>query len=42
MVVGSHRNWQGFQRKAVYTVGAGLVCRCMEQCTLEGRVQDEG
>ena len=26
-------------RKAVYTEGAGPVCKCMGQCTLEGSVQ---
>ena len=33
MVVGSNLSWQGFKRKAVYTEGAGLVCKCMGQCT---------
>ena len=25
-----------FKRKAVYTEGAGPVCKCTGQCTLEG------
>ena len=29
-------------RKAVYTEGAGLVCKCMGQCTLQGSVQGGG
>ena len=33
---------QGFKIKAVYTGGAGLVCKCMGQCTLEGSVQGGG
>ena len=33
---------QGFKRKAVYTGGAGPVCKCMGQCTLEGSVQGGG
>ena len=28
--------------KKVYTKGAGLVCKCMGQCTLEGSVQGGG
>ena len=24
---------------AVYTIGSGLVCKCTEQCTVEGSVQ---
>ena len=28
MVVGSNISWQGIKRKAVYTKGAGLVCKC--------------
>ena len=28
--------------KAVYTEGAGLVCKCIGQCTLEGSVQGGG
>ena len=27
-----------FKRKAVYTEGAGPVCKCTGQCTLEGSV----
>ena len=42
MVVGSNLSWQGIKRKAVYTEGAGLVCKCMGQCTLEGSVQGGG
>ena len=38
MVAGSNLIWQGIKRKAVYTKGVGLVCKCMAQCTLEGRV----
>ena len=33
---------QGFKRKAVYTEGAGLVCKCTGQCTLQGSVQGGG
>ena len=39
MVVGSSLSWQGFKIKAVYTKGAGLICKCMGQCTLEESVQ---
>ena len=28
MVAGSNLSWQGFKRKAVYTEGAGPVCKC--------------
>ena len=28
--------------KAVYTEGAGPVCKCTGQCTLEGSVQGGG
>ena len=42
MVVGSNLSWQGCKRKAVYTEGAGLVCKCMGQCTLKGSVQGGG
>ena len=42
MVAGSNLSWQGNKRKAVYTKGAGLVCTCMGQCTLEGSVQGGG
>ena len=42
MVAGSNLSWQCFKRKAVYTEGAGLVCKCMGQCTLEGSVQGGG
>ena len=38
MVVGSNLSWQGIKRKAVYTEGAGPVCKCMGPCTLEGSV----
>ena len=36
MVASSNLSWQSIKRKAVYTEGAGLVCKCMGQCTLEG------
>ena len=36
MVAGSNLSWQGIKRKAVYTKGAGPICKCMGQCTLEG------
>ena len=44
MVVGSNLSWLGFKRKAVYTEGAGPVCKCTGQCTLEGKgsVHDGG
>ena len=42
MVAGSKISWHGIKRKAVYTEGAGLICKCMGQCTLEGSVQGEG
>ena len=42
MVAGSNLRWQIIKRKAVYTEGAGLVCKCMGQCTLEGSVQGGG
>ena len=42
MVADSNLSWQGIKRKAVYTKGAGLVCKCMRQCTLEGSVQGGG
>ena len=28
MVAGSNLSWQGIKRKAVYTKGAGPVCKC--------------
>ena len=34
MVAGSNLSWQGIKRKAVYTEGVGLVCKCTGQCTL--------
>ena len=34
MVAGSDLSWQGIKRKAVYTEGAGPVCKCTGQCTL--------
>ena len=34
MVAGLNFSWQGNKRKAVYTEGAGPVCKCMGQCTL--------
>ena len=42
MVAGSNLSWQGFKRKAVYTEGAGLVCKCTGQCTLEGSAHGGG
>ena len=36
MVAGSNLSWQGIERKVVYTEGAGPVCKCTGQCTLEG------
>ena len=39
MVAGSNFSWQGIKRKAVYTEGAGLVCKCTGHCTLEGSVK---
>ena len=42
MVVGLILSWEGFRRKAVYTEGAGPVCECTGQCTLEGSVQGGG
>ena len=42
MVAGSNLSWQSIKRKAVYTEGAGPVCKCMGQCTLEGSVQGGG
>ena len=42
MVVGSNLSWQGIERKAVYTKGAGPVCKCTGQCTLEGSVHGGG
>ena len=34
MVADSNLSWQGIKRKAVYTEGAGPVCKCTGQCTL--------
>ena len=42
MVLGLNLSWQDTKRKAVYTVGAGPVCKCTGQCTLEGSVQGGG
>ena len=42
MVVGSNLSWQGIKRKAVYTEGAGPLCKGMAQCTLKGSVQVGG
>ena len=42
MVAGSNLSCQGFKRKAVYTGGAGPVCKCTGQCTLQGSVQGGG
>ena len=33
MVAGSNLSWQGIKREAVYTEGAGPVCKCTGQCT---------
>ena len=37
-----YHSWQGIKRKAVYTEGAGPVCKCMEQCAQERSVQGGG
>ena len=42
MLVGLNLSWQGIKRKAVYTKGAGSVCKYMGQCGLEGSVQGGG
>ena len=42
MVVGLNLSGQGIKRKAAYTEGAGTVCKCTGQCTLEGSVHGEG
>ena len=42
MVADSNLSWQGFKRKAVYTEGAGPICKCTGQCTLEGSIQGGG
>ena len=42
MVVGSNLSWHVIKRKAVYTKGAGPVCKCTGQCALEGSVHDGG
>ena len=42
MVAGSNLTWQGFKGKTVYTEGAGPVCKCTGQCTLEESVQSGG
>ena len=42
MVVGLNLSWQGIKRKSVYTKRAGLVCKCVGQCTLQGNVQGGG
>ena len=42
MVVGLNLSRQGIKRKAVYIEGAGPVCKCTGQCTLEGSVQRPG
>ena len=34
MVASFNLSWQGIKRKAVYTKGAGSVCKCTGQCTL--------
>ena len=40
MVAGSNLSWPGLC--TVYTEGAGPVCKCTGQCTLEGSVQGGG
>ena len=40
--MGLNLSWQGLKRKAVYTEGAGPVCKCTGQYTLEGSVHGEG
>ena len=42
MIVGSNLSWLGIKKKEVYTKGAGLLCKCTGQCTLEGSVQSGG
>ena len=42
MIADLNLSWQGIKKKAVYTKGAGLVCKCSGQCTLEGSVQGGG
>ena len=42
MIASLNLSWQSFKRKAVYTEGAGPVCKCMGQCTLERSVQGGG
>ena len=42
MFASSNLSWQGISIKAVYTRGAGLVCKCTGQCTLERSVQGGG
>ena len=42
MVASLNLSWQGIKRKAVYTKGAGPLCKCTGQYTLEGCVQGGG
>ena len=42
MVAGLNLSWLGHKGRAVYTEGAGPVCKCTGQCTLEGSVQGGG
>ena len=42
MVVGLNLSWHGIKRKAVYTEGAGPICKCTGQCTLKGSVHGGG
>ena len=42
MVVGLNLSWHGIKRKAVYTEGAGPICKCTRQCTLKGSVHGGG
>ena len=42
MVAGLNLSWQGNKRKAVYTIGAGSVCKRMGQYTLQGSVRHRG
>ena len=42
MVAGLNLSWQGIKRKTVYTEGAGPVCKCTGQCTLQESIQGGG
>ena len=42
-MLGSNLSWPGLEKKGrVYTEGAGPVCKCTGQCTLQGSVQGGG